>query len=184
MTNSELVEITYLKHHQWLLAVSFNFTQSKLEAEELVQELYLKLLELKDIDKIRYKDQLNMFYSYKMLRSIFINKTKKHIYTVEIDNDLIETLESEEYDYEADAEWEKKLLQTNNILDEAKWFDAVLLRTYINENHSIRSLSEATKISMSTIWSSLSKTKKHAKNKYSEKNMSTDIQNSSVLAPK
>lgn len=184
MTKSDLIIVTFKKHHTWLLASAYNLTQSKLEAEELVQELYLKLLELKDIDKIRFKEELNMFYVYKMLRSIFINKTKKHIYTVEIDNDLIETLSSEEYDYEADAEWENKLLQTNNILNEAKWFDSVLLRTYINEYHSIRSLSEATKISMSTIWSSLSKTKKHIKNKYSEKNMSTDIQNSSVLAPK
>lgn len=169
MTNSELVTITYNKHHQWLLAAAYNFTQSKIESEELVQDLYLKLMELKNINKIAYKDELNMYYVYKMLKSIFINKNKRIINTVEIDDDVLECYNSEEYDYEADAEYEKTIAAINKTLDEdTKWFDAMLLRTYINEDHSIRSLHEATHISMSTIWSSLNKTKKYVKQKINE----------------
>jgi DNA-directed RNA polymerase specialized sigma24 family protein len=45
MTNSELVEHTYRKHNNWLSQVAYNFTSNKDNAEELVQELYLKLME-------------------------------------------------------------------------------------------------------------------------------------------
>jgi predicted DNA-binding protein YlxM (UPF0122 family) len=39
------------------------------------------------------------------------------------------------------------------------WFDSKLLQTYISEDHSIASLSQATNISKSTIFTSLKKSK-------------------------
>ena len=45
MNNSQLVEHTYRKHHNWLSQVAYNFTNNKDNAEELVQELYLKMME-------------------------------------------------------------------------------------------------------------------------------------------
>lgn len=163
MTNSQLVEQTYKKHHQWLSAVAYNFTGSKNEAEELTQDLYLKLLEFKDIKKIMYGADVNLFYLYKMIRSIFVNKTNKKVNSEPIDEDVFE-VPDEEYDVDKDTQQENLIHKVQEIMNQdVEWFDSKLLQIYIDDNHSIRSLSEQTKISMSTIWSSLNKTKKYIK---------------------
>jgi DNA-directed RNA polymerase specialized sigma24 family protein len=169
MTNSELVEHTYRKHNIWLSQVSYNFTSNKDNAEELVQELYLKMMEIKDINKIMFKEDVNLFYLYKMLRSIYLNAIKKQTNHLPIDDDLV-NLPADSYDYGADNAFETMVLLTNKALDEFNWFDSHLLRVYLDEGHSIQSLHKATKISASTIWSSQQKTKKYVR-EYIKKNM-------------
>ena len=89
MDNSQLVEHTYKKHNNWLSQVAYNFTNNKDNAEELVQELYLKLMELKDVSKIMYNNDVNLFYLYKMIRSTYLNGLKKQTNHLPIDDDLV-----------------------------------------------------------------------------------------------
>lgn len=168
MNNNQLVEHTYRKHHVWLLQCAYNFTSNKDKAAELVQDLYLKLLELKDINKIVYKNDINLFYLYKMLRSIFLNGTKKSITMLPIDEELYNMSHSE-YDYDADADFERMVVLTNEALDSEYWFGKQLLKVYVEEGHSIQSLHNATGISNSTIWTQLNKTKKFVR-EYINKN--------------
>lgn len=169
MTNNQLVEHTYKKHNVWLTQCAYNLTGSKLEAEELVQNLYLKLMEMTNIQKIMYKQDVNLFYLYKMLRSMHLNGIKKQTNHLPIDDDLLNK-PAEEYSYSADNEFERMIELTNECLDEMYWFDAKLLRVYIEEDHSIQSLHNVTGISNSTIWTSLKKTKQNVRN-YIKKNM-------------
>lgn len=169
MNNNQVVEMTYRRHNTWLLQVSYNFTNNKDKAQELVQDLYLKLLELKDIKKIMYKQDVNLFYLYKMLRSIFLNGTKKSITMLPIDEELY-NLSQSEYDEVADNEFEQILKLTHEALDQEYWFGKKLLEIYVNEGHSIQSLHNATGISNSTIWTQLNKTKKNVR-EYVKKNM-------------
>ena len=169
MTNNQLVEHTYRKHHTWLIQCAYNFTNNKDKSEELVQDLYLRLMEMKDCKKIMYKQDVNLYYLYRMLKSIFLNGLKKQTSTLPLDDDLY-NLAAEEYSYSADNEFEERLRLTNECLDEMYWFDAKLLRVYLDEDHSIQSLHNVTGISNSTIWSSLKKTKKYVK-EYVKKNM-------------
>jgi DNA-directed RNA polymerase specialized sigma24 family protein len=162
MTNNQLVEHTYRKHNVWLMQCAYNFTGSKDKANELVQDLYLKLLELQDIKKIMYKEDINLYYIYKMLRSIYLNGQKKSITMLPIDEELY-NLSTSEYDEQADSDWERALALSNEALDQLYWFDAKLLRVYIEENHSIQSLHNATGISNSTIWTSMKKTKQYVR---------------------
>jgi len=90
MTNSELVEHTYRKHNTWLSQVAYNFTSNKDNAEELVQELYLKMMEIKDINKIMFKEDVNLFYLYKMLRSIYLNGIKRSKPSLPLDDEIYE----------------------------------------------------------------------------------------------
>jgi RNA polymerase sigma factor (sigma-70 family) len=168
MTNNQLVELTYKKHHVWLKQCAYNFTGDKLNAENLVQDLYLKLLELKDITKIMYKNDINLYYLYKMMRSLFLNNLKKTTSTLAINDDMLE-IQQEEYSYSADNEWEEMVRLTNEALDKEHWFGSRLLKVYIEEEHSIQSLHDATGISNSTIWTQLNKTKKHIR-EYVQKN--------------
>ena len=163
MNNNTLVEHTYKKHHTWLIQCSYNLTGNNLEAENLVQDLYLRLLEIDNIQKLIYKNDINVYYLYKMLRSMFLNNQKKTINTSSINENLFD-IADEEYDIEADIEWEKMLKLTNEALNNTYWFDQNLLKVYLQENHSIQSLHDVTGISNSTIWTSMKKTKSHIRN--------------------
>jgi RNA polymerase sigma factor (sigma-70 family) len=169
MTNNQLVEHTYKKHNTWLLQCAYNLTNSKIEAEELVQNLYLKLMEMTNIQKIMYKQDINLFYLYKMLRSMHLNAVKKQVSSLPLNDDVC-NLAAESYSYELDSQFERMVELTNECLDEMYWFDAKLLRVYIEEDHSIQSLHNATGISNSTIWTTLKKSKQNVRN-YINKNM-------------
>ena len=169
MDNSQLVEHTYKKHHNWLSQVAYNFTQNKDNAEELIQELYLKLMEMKDINKIMYNNDINLFYLYKMVKSIYLNGLKKQTNHLPIDDDLV-NLPADSYSIDADNEFERVLELTNEALDSIHWFDAKLLRVYLEDNHSIQSLHNATGISNSTIFTSMKKSKQYVRD-YVNKNM-------------
>ena len=106
-----------------------------------------------------FKEDVNLFYLYKMLRSIYLNGLKRSKPSLPLDDDLYE-LPADSYDYVADNDFETMVQLTNQALDEFNWFDSHLLRVYLDEGHSIQSLHKATTISASTIWSSQQKTKK------------------------
>lgn len=162
MNNNQLVEHTYRKHHTWLIQCAYNFTNDKDKATELVQNLYLKLLELKDINKIKYNNDVNLFYLYKMLKSIHLNGIKKQTNLLPIDDELIE-IQADLYSYEADNDFERTIEAINEALDKVHWFDSKLLKVYIEEDHSIQSLHDVTGISNSTIWTSMKKTKQYVR---------------------
>jgi hypothetical protein len=104
-----------------------------------------------------------------MVKSIYLNGLKKQTNHLPIDDDLV-NLPADSYSYDADNEFERMLALANEALDQTYWFDAQLLRVYLEENHSIQSLHNATGISNSTIWTSMKKTKQHVKD-YVNKNM-------------
>lgn len=172
--NAELVKIVYQSHHVWITQVAYNFTQDKEAAEDLTQELYLYLMQMKDINKIRYNNTVNLFYLYKALKSKFLNgiKQNKKITILPVEEDYLE-IEDQEYSYDRDEEFETMLAATKDLLEtDVHWFDAKLLQTYINEDHSIASLHQATGISKSSIWTSLDKTRKYIKSSYDSKKTS------------
>ena len=175
MTNSQRVEALYKKHNSWLNACAFNLTGNKEAAEELVQNLYLKLLEMPNIEKIVYNDKdINLFYLYKMLKSDFLNgiKAKSKLNKVQLKDDLVSSHADEEYNLDRDENTEKLLLLVNSILTGSMhWFDSKLFTTYIEDDHSIQSLHEATHISKNAIFTSLRKTKTLIKQKAIDENL-------------
>jgi DNA-directed RNA polymerase specialized sigma24 family protein len=153
------------------MQVALNFTQDKEAAEDLTQELYVYLMGMKDINKIRYNNTVNLFYLYKALKSKFLNNIKqsKKITVLPVEEDYLE-IEDIEYDEIKDEEFEVMLKVTKHLLEtDIHWFDSRLLQTYINESHSIASLHQATGISKSSIWTSLDKTRKYIKNSYEQR---------------
>lgn len=156
------------------MQVAINFTQDIDTAEDLTQELYLYLMQMKDINKIRYNNTVNLFYLYKTLKSKFLNgiKQSNKIQVLPIEEDFIE-IEDIEYDEAKDQEFEIMLEATKHLLEtDVHWFDSKLLQTYLYEDHSIASLHKATGISKSSIWSSLDKTRKYIKYSYGQRDTS------------
>ena len=65
---NNLISHLYNTQHKWLLACAFNLTKNQDAAEELVQQLYLQLMEMENLDKIIYQgDSLNQYYLYKII---------------------------------------------------------------------------------------------------------------------
>jgi predicted DNA-binding protein YlxM (UPF0122 family) len=86
--------------------------------------------------------------------------------------DLIESKADEEYDIHRDENTERLLQLVDEALnDELHWFDSKLFVTYIEEDHSIQSLHEATKISKNAIFTSLRKTKTLIKTRAQDENL-------------
>lgn len=169
-----MVEIVYTNHHTWIKQVAYNFTTNVDDADDLTQELYIYLMEMKDINKIRYGQTVNLFYIYKILKSKFLNSIKqsKKVTILPVEDDYLEIVD-EEYSLDKDVEFEKMLQATKHLLEnDVHWFDSKLLQTYVTEGHSIATLHKATGISKSSIWTSLDKTRKFIRNSYGEINAS------------
>ena len=164
--NNNIIEEVYKNHRTWLYKVAYNFTQSDDGAKELLQELFLYLLEMPNIEKIRYKNSINLLYLYKIIKTRYLgSKAPKNSWkSLPEDWDT----ENEEYDYISDSEFDRQLtIVTHELGDDgdSDWFDKQLFRVYHYEDHSLTSLSQATGISRSACYNSIRKFKKHIKSK-------------------
>ena len=161
---NDLISKLYINQHKWLTACAFNLTKNQDKADELVQQLYLQLLEMETLEKLIYQgDSLNQFYLYKIIKSLFIKSIQKIPHTAEITLEVEETIEGDDYMSEGEGREHQVLGYINEALEQLPWFDKHLWDVYCKEKHSIVSLHDATKISTSTIWSSQQKLKKYVK---------------------
>ena len=167
---NDLITQLYNTQHKWLVACAFNFTKHHDTAEEIIQNLYVQLLEMDDLTKIIYQgNSLNQYYLYKMVKSLFVKSLKNPNPTQQITLEIEETHIGPDY-FDVSGSIELKLQElVTEAMEHAAWFDRLLFQTYVNENHSIMSLHQATKISTSTIWSSQQKLKKFVKQYINEK---------------
>lgn len=160
---NNIITNLYNTQHKWLLACAFNLTKNQEDAEELVQQLYLQLMEMNNLDKIIYQgDSLNQYYLYKIIKSLFIKSTKVESHST-ITPAIEDTYEGDDF-MEDDGGIEHRIQgYIHDALQNLPWFDVRLWEVYSNEKHSIVSLHKATKISTSTIWSSQQQLKKFVK---------------------
>jgi DNA-directed RNA polymerase specialized sigma24 family protein len=170
MDNQKLVQALYNKSNDWLLKCAYNFTRDADEAKELVQDVYVYLLEMDNIEKIRFNDSLNLLYIYRIIKTSFLLGKKRNISHIELTE--CDGMLGEDYDYEGDSEFERKLEIVNTELYSSSsglhWFDSKLLTVYIEEDHSLTSLSQNTHISRSACWNSINRSKKYLKQKVYE----------------
>ena len=120
------------------MQVAFNLTQDKDISEDLIQETYCYLLEMKDINKIRYNGTVNLFYIYKILKSKFLNSIKqnKKFIILPVEEDFLE-IQDIEYNEDADNEFEKILSITKHLLkEEIHWYDSKLFQIYERDQPS------------------------------------------------
>jgi len=160
---NDLISHLYNTQHKWLLACAYNLTKNYDDAEEIVQQLYLQLLEMDNLDKIIYQgDSLNQYYIYKIIKSLFIKSTKVESHST-ITPVIEDTLVGDDYMEEDGGINHRVQGYIHDALESAGWFNKRLWEVYCNEKHSIVSLHKATKISTSTIWSSQQQLKKFIK---------------------
>ena len=122
-------------------------------AEDIVQEMYIRLNRYADAEKIIRKDgTVNRAYIHFTLRNIFIDLTKERKKFNKVSLDEIKEL-GVEYDYIPKKDGQIAL-ETRIIkeMDTWNWFDVKLFNIYRDDKISMRELSKKTRIGTSTIF--------------------------------
>jgi DNA-directed RNA polymerase specialized sigma24 family protein len=156
----EILNKLFKKHKTWCEIVE-SFGCNPDTAEDIVQEMYLKIGKL--VDKgtdISYGDGVNYFYIFRTLTSIFLDYKRKESKTgiIGIDELDMEFEGSEEVEYNKEYD---KVLQG---LAELYWYDRQIFEI-IENGVNISELSRKTNISYYSLYNTYKKVKKYLKDK-------------------
>ena len=138
------------KHKDWYRVVkSFGCEGDK--CEDIVQEMYLKAHTLiSNGTDISYGDEINHFYIYRILRSLFIDLCRKEAKITKVNIEYLEKfVEEEEVKEYKDIEGKMKELDT--VLDGVYWYDRKVF-DLVSSGMSIAELSKKTNISYYSLY--------------------------------
>ena len=146
------------KHKDWLRIVK-SFGCKNEYCEDIVQTMYIKVHTLlSNGTDISYGDEINHFYIYRILRSLFIDLCRKESKITKVNVEYLEKfVQEEELKEYKDIEGKKK--QLDSVLDKIYWYDKKVF-DLISGGMSIAELSKNSGIS----YYSLYNTYKNVKN--------------------
>lgn len=177
IVDCKILKILSQKHQDWFnMAKSFGLTND--EANEIVQEMYIRIYDYtKDIKKIMYNEtEVNTFYIYITLRNLYYSnfakygksiKTKKIYLFTEMDENKFNKIYNNYFeDYELHSNKLNKKIKLDELfekidktIDSWYWYDKKLTKLYFDSGMSMRDLSKETKISLSSIFNTLTNAK-------------------------
>ena len=132
-----------------------SFGCNKTTAEDLTQEMYLKLATLLQnnhtLDIYYDESQINHFYIYRMLRSLFIDLCRKEAKITKVNVEYLEKFVQEE-EVKEYKDIEGKMKELDSVVDKLYWYDAKVWRLISEENMSIAELSKKSGISYYSLY--------------------------------
>lgn len=167
----KILELLAVKHKTWV-EITMTFGLDKMTAEDIVQNMYLKIHAWSEKNEgknsILYaKDDVNYYFVFKTLRSLFYDYTRKANRSVKYVEEVSEAVEgylSEDYIYDIiDANKYDDMIK--NTLDNLHWYDHKVFNLVYKEKISMLQLSEMTGISYYSIYRTIQKVKKTIKKK-------------------
>jgi len=156
MNVKKSMELLFKKHSNWIdIVCSFGLEKSL--AEDIVQEMYIKIqLSIeKGLDISYGKDDINYYYIFKCLRSLFLDLKRK---AKNVKRVGVENLSSKE----GDVDFTEKYELVTNELSKMYWYDRKVFE-FINSGESIASLSRKTGIPYYSLYNTYKKVKKRLK---------------------
>jgi RNA polymerase sigma factor (sigma-70 family) len=154
----------YTEHHKWLLQASYKVTKSKLEAEDLVSELY-EWLHKKKNPKLFWGDSYNIMYCSKYLKCRYLNKTKKLNRTTYVETIFDKNEEDIEYDTEKDLQiqtaFDDVMRELKRLESTKMWASSKIFQLYFFSDKTLDRVAEDIKISKSTTYLAVKKIKEH-----------------------
>jgi len=148
-----------VKNHSEYIKMAVFFTKNVDAANDIVQDMYLKLAVQQqkrgNLDHIEYNGKPSPQYIFRIIQTIFYDsiatKTKYHCCELKAVPESKCTYQNEPF-----------LMKEH--LRRFTWYERRLTEIYFNHEHSIRSLAKATNISEKNIWLTLKKTKTYLQN--------------------
>ena len=160
----DLLTLLAKKHSDWL-NMAYSFGLEKEDAEDLVQDMYIKMYTFTTAEKIQYNDDINTFYVYITMRNLFYDSKKQEIPKVSLDNILTLVQEEEEYDKES---LEILLGKMTQCIEDLHWYEKKIFEIYYGRGETIRQLSKGSKISSSSIFNTIKNVRETIKAKCEE----------------
>lgn len=150
------MKLVAVKNDDWIrIAISFGL--NKQTAEDLVQEMYIKIfLKLKDGTDIMYdNNEINYYYIFNTLRWLFLDLKRKHknIYKISIDN-----LQIEAYD----VNYDETVKKVQEALSNMYWYDRKVFEI-INNGESVAEFSRKSLIEYYELYNTHKKVKNKLK---------------------
>lgn len=145
------------KHKTWIEIVA-SFGCAKETSEDIVQEMYIKIhKQLTAGLNIMYKDEINYYYIFKTLKSLFydLKRKEKNIKIINIDDANIIKSNT---DINYDAAYKK----ITDELDNMFWYDKKVFEI-INAGESIAELSRKSYIQYYSLYNTYTKVKNKLK---------------------
>jgi len=150
------------KNKDWVDIVK-SFGCSKVIAEDIVQEMYIKIqLKIEKGLDIMYNDDINHYYIYKTLRTLFFDLKRKgkniSIYSIDDELNDFKQLTQNNTDVDFDDAW----LKVQTELSKMYWYDRKVFEI-INEGESIAEFSRNSGINYYSLYNTYNKVKKKLK---------------------
>tara|TARA_R100001440_G_scaffold18463_3_gene31235 strand:- start:1052 stop:1555 length:504 start_codon:yes stop_codon:yes gene_type:complete len=159
------LEKVFSKNKDWV-RICMSFGCNKTTAEDLTQEMYLKLATLlrnnNSLDIYYDESQINYFYIYKILRSLFLDLCRKEAKITKVNIDYLEKFIQEE-EVTNDKDILGKMQQLDNLLDKVYWYDKKVF-DLVSEGMSIAELSKKSGISYYSLYNTYKNVKSLIKN--------------------
>ena len=131
-----------------------SFGCNKTTAEDLTQEMYLKLATLLQnnhtLDIYYDESQINHFYIYRILRSLFIDLCRKEAKITKVNVEYLEKFVEEEEVIEY-KDIEGKMKELDSLLDKVYWYDKKVW-DLVSAGMSIAELSKKSGISYYSLY--------------------------------
>lgn len=140
--------------------MAMSFGCSREQAEELVQEMYLKVdRAVKDVSRIMYNEnEVNTYYIYITLRNLYLSghHHNKRPRDVEVNDFNVGKKYDEIINYETENLHNDLIEDISSEVNSWYWYDKKLWNIHFWEMMSMRSIAKATTISLSSIFNTLS----------------------------
>ena len=164
MANELTLDDFAQRHTEWVKLAQYIGCPAHL-AEDLVQDFYIKLHAIQQkegsLQRLEYNGQINHGYIYIALRNAWTEINRKPR-PMSLNEEIYGGFE-EPNDLERQYVYLHKAI--NQELSKMHWYDRKLFMLYIEEEHSIRSLAAATKISARSIQTTIKNVKDRLKEK-------------------
>lgn len=155
------LELVAKEHSKWLrISKSFGLD---VEAEDLVQEMYLKIHDWKgkyDKTLMFSETEVNHYFIFKILRNLFLDKVKKKKFESKLENDYCEP-----YNLDNKFEYNEQLSVLKDEIKSWHLYDRKIYELIFLEGFSMLELSKKTGIDYYSIYRTKNKIQKLLKEK-------------------
>lgn len=147
-----LVEIAFERHDNWIGIVKSFGGLRDTEIEDLVQQMYLQLLQnaKKGIDFSYGESDINYYYIFKILRGLHVDLIRKKMKV------SLTSLDNVQLEEDIMVNYEEAYKRVKNALDEMYWYDRKVY-DLISDGESISELSRKSQISYYSLYNTYKK---------------------------
>lgn len=155
------------KHHKYFVGVVEGFGE-RFYAEDIVQEMYIRLHKYTTWDKIVKDGEVNKGFVWFVLRNIYVDfcKQKSRIEKVDLNEAIY--INEDAIDVNLIKAKNRIELKIEKEINSWHWYDSMLFKLYRDSGKSMRELEAETKISLTSIFHTIKSCKERIKDAIGE----------------